>query len=304
MNLDETLSLLKELDSLDLSTYPVDKINSLISQLRSFPARITEFHAGNVIYRVRPNEDGKSFTKISDLSYKPQQFNKSYQRASSPAKTMFYGSMVPEDNKQSEIDIGRVIAVAEGSKLFRRKDIKEGQETVTFGMWRLQGTVALATILNPEIEKNITPFAIERAKAFMEWLDQFPERREQGKAILKFYAEQFAKRVEWGEPDFHYLHSALLTEFFQKKGLNGVLFPSGRVEGKGLNVAIAPDFVNSQMRLEGVMECVIAKKDNLIVSENAKIAWLNAGDETFNWKEINSPDKLQQNIKLLLSQGA
>lgn len=303
MSLEETLTLLDGLVKLDLAAYPVDSINQLISQLTSFPARITEFHTGHVVYRVRPNGEGESFTKISDLSYKPQQFNKTYQRASSPEQTMFYGSMVPNDNTQSEIDIGRVIAIAEGSKLFRNKDIKEGQEIVTFGMWRLQDTVSLVSILHPDLEKNITPFAIERATAFMEWLNQFADKRDQGKAILKFYAEQFAKMVEWDEPDFKYLHSALLTKFLIGKGYDGVLYPSGRVEGKGLNVAIAPDFVDSHMRLEGVMECIIAKKGTHIVCDNSKVAWLNAGDTEFNWKIINTDEVIQANITALFEAG-
>ena len=47
---------------------------------------------------------------------------------------MFYGSVIPAANEQSEIDVGRVIAAAEGSKMFRKKSIVEGKEIVTFGM--------------------------------------------------------------------------------------------------------------------------------------------------------------------------
>jgi len=129
-----TEATLKDLRGLDLSTYPIAEIENLIRQLKSFPLIITNFHTGKIIYRVRPNEGHDSFSLVKDLSYKPQQYNTSYQRASSPKKTMFYGSVIPAANEQSEIDVGRVIAAAEGSKMFRKKSIVEGKEIVTFGM--------------------------------------------------------------------------------------------------------------------------------------------------------------------------
>lgn len=301
MNTNTTQAIIGTLRNLDLSTYPVDEITSNICQLRHFPVHATEFHVGNVVYRIRPNENGKSFKHVHDLSYKPQEYNTTYQRASQPGLTMFYGSIIPKANQQSEIDIGRLIALAEGSKLFKSSEIQEGQEVVTFGIWRLQSTVSLATILHPEIKKNISPFAKQRAKDFMEWLCQHPDIEEQGKAILEFYAEQFAKRVKVGDPDYHYLHSALLVDFMIKKGFDGVCYPSGRVEGKGINVAIHPNFVNDYMRLEGAMECIISKRGKKFACENSKIAWLNAGETELNFKEIDTPEHIQANIETTLN---
>jgi hypothetical protein len=288
MNAKTTLMVLQELKELDLSTYPIDKIEKLIRQLKSFPLSVTNFHTGKVIYRVRPNETSDSYSLVNDLSYKPQEYNTTYQRASSPKKTMFYGSVIPAANEESEIDVGRVIAAAEGSKLFRKKSITHGKEVVTFGMWRLQGTVKLATILHPDIEKNISPFAIERAKELIAWLKLTPTKLDEATNILKFYSEEFSKRVEWGEPDHNYLHSAVATEFFEQTGLDGVLYPSSRVDGKGINVAICPEFVDANMRLEGVAECLIIKDEKKIGVEFLKLAWLNAGDTRFKWKVLNT----------------
>lgn len=298
MSEENTISIIQSLREHDLSTYPIDIIVEHVKKLRKFPAHATEFHVGNVVYRIRPNEDSKSFESIDDLSYKPEDYNTTFQRASHPGQTMFYGSIIPLSNQQSEIDAGRVIAMAEGSKLFRDKAIDDGQEIVTFGMWRLQDTVRLATILHPDIDKNITPFAKDRANAFMEWLSGFPEVENDGKIILEFYAEEFAKLVEAGDPDYHYLHSAILTDFMIRTGgFHGVCYPSGRVEGKGINVAIHPNFVNAHMRLEGALECVIAKKGANIVSDNYRIAWVNAGDTKLNFEELISWEQLQKNIE-------
>ena len=300
MSPEETIATIDELKNLDLSIYPIDEIVARLKTFRNFPAHATDYHVGNIVYRIRPNENEGSFKTISDLSYKPKKFNNTFQRASHPQQTMFYGSIIPLANQQSKIDAGRIIAIAEGSKLFRAKDNEDGRETVTFGMWRLQDTVSLATILHPDIEKNISPFARERAAVFMEWLSKYPEIEEQAKAILAFYAEEFAKLVEIGEPDYNYLHSAILTDFFlrnSKQNFHGVCYPSTRVEGEGINVAIHPDFVNAHMRLEGAMECIIEKRGDHFVCINLKVAWLNSGQTEFAFKYLVDPDKLDEEIE-------
>jgi hypothetical protein len=286
MSEEKVKEIIKNLREIDLSIYPIDKIVEQIRQIRWFPVHATEFHVGNVTYRVRPNEDNKSFKNVSDLSYKPEEYNKTFQRASSPGHTMFYGSIIPLTNQESELNNGRVIAASEGSKLFRDTKKKNGQEIVTFGMWRFQDTASLATILHPQLEKNISPFAIERAREFMQWLKSQKSKTEVGKLVLEFYAEEFAKLVESGDSDYNYLHSAVLTDFLVSKGLHGVCYPSTRTEGKGINVAISPEFVDAHMRLEGAMECIVTKYEGEIFIKNSKIAWVNAGETELKFKEI------------------
>ncbi len=300
MALAETIKVLDDLRQLELSRYPAKEIIERIRLLRTFPVHSTELHVGNVIYRVRPNE-GKPFEMISDLSYKPQNYNKTYQRASTPSRTMFYGSFIPVANQKSEIDMGRVIVAAEGSKLFRDKNLLDGQEVVTFGMWRLQATARLATVLHPDLDKNVSPFAIERATEFMNWLAKFPDHEEEGRLILEFYAGEFAKDIPYGAPDYTYMHSAHLTDAFIHQGFDGVIYPSVRTDQKGLNVALTPDFVNAHMRLEGALECVIAKKGLAIACDYHKVAWLNVGEDVLNFKELKTLAELQQNIELLLN---
>ncbi len=141
---------------------------------------------------------------------------------------------------------------------------------------------------------------MERAQAFMEFLSESPDREDSAKMILEFYAEEFAKLVEMGDPDYHYLHSAVLTDFVLNNGFHGVCYPSGRVEGKGLNVAIHPDFVDAHMNVEVVMECVIAKKDKHFVCENSKIAQVKNGETDLNFEEILSPEQIQENITRIM----
>lgn len=46
-------------------------------------------------------------------SFKPQQFNNIYQRASTPNRTMFYGSIIPEELDKGDLDNERVVVTTE-----------------------------------------------------------------------------------------------------------------------------------------------------------------------------------------------
>ena len=82
-------TLIDNLKQLDLSTYPKDEIMSLFNQVGKIGYVIVTFHRGKSVMRARLNYNGERFEKKSDYSFKPQNFNKTYQRASTPNQTMF-----------------------------------------------------------------------------------------------------------------------------------------------------------------------------------------------------------------------
>lgn len=284
ISVEETKQLLANLGDLDLREYPSEKVKDAIKGFRAYPLNVTEFNIGNVIYRIRPNTDNKSFEKPNDLSFKPQEFNKTFQRASSPNGTMFYGSIIPQENLDSEVDMARVIAATEASNLIRNKDSADGVEIVSFGKWRVLDTISLGTVVYSEIEKNVTPYAKGRAKYLLDLLKESPDKAEQGKLMMDFIAKEFSKKEIRG--DFDYLISALFAERIVEKGFDGVIYPSVRAEEKGMNVAILPRVVESKMRLEGVMECRVYKQGEDILVEDSHVAWVNAGDERLKFISI------------------
>lgn len=289
VSVDETKQLLKVLGELDLKGYPSEKVKEAIKGFRAYPLNVTEFHIGNVIYRIRPNSENKSFTKTSDLSYKPQEYNKTYQRASSPQATMFYGSIIPFENLNSEVDMARVIAATEASNLIRNKDSADGVEIVSFGKWRVLDTISLGTVVYSEVERNVTPYAKGRAKYLVELLEKSPDIAEQGKLMMDFIASEFAKKEIRG--DFDYIISALFTERIIEKGFDGVIYPSVRAEEKGMNVAIRPSVVDGKMRLEGVVECQVYKQGSEIIIEDSHVAWTSAGVSKLNFISIEEDIK-------------
>ena len=107
---------IEKLKSLDLSTYPHDEIRKNIGLFGKFGAIQMMLHPGKVLIRARPSNPKQSFTKRSELSYKPKENNKTYQRASTPNQTMFYAGTIPEDIKVGELDNARIIASLEASR--------------------------------------------------------------------------------------------------------------------------------------------------------------------------------------------
>ncbi len=93
---DEVRNALQKLSKLDLSTSSCDEAKSLIRQFGKIGTIIETLHEGKVIVRARPNYNGERFHKRSELSYRPQEYNKTFQRASTPNRTMFYGTSIPD----------------------------------------------------------------------------------------------------------------------------------------------------------------------------------------------------------------
>lgn len=85
-----------ELKRLDLSIYPYDQIKDLIRKVEKLGVLIFKVKPNTLITRARP---GIGFRYKSALSYKPQKLNLEYQRASTPNRTMFYGTLIHENQE-------------------------------------------------------------------------------------------------------------------------------------------------------------------------------------------------------------
>jgi hypothetical protein len=108
---------LHNLNKLDLSKYPIDEVNKYLTNLGASAHIGYTLHKGFDIYRARPNEDDEiSYVNRSQLSYKPQINNTTFQRASTPNKTMFYGSILPSEIGEDDINNARFTSCLEASK--------------------------------------------------------------------------------------------------------------------------------------------------------------------------------------------
>ena len=286
-NLSSIALILRDLKELDLSKYPTEQIKQRIIELGKLAIVIMTLHKGKSIMRLRPNTSEKeTFTRKSEISFKPQEYNKTYQRASSPNSSMFYGCVVPEKVGQGEIDNARITAVLEASNLYRN-DIDKGIEKLTFSRWIVTKDIPLVAIVHHKDFVQNTGHATELNDGYEEFIKKHPEHRDKSKLVTEYFANEFSKKEIYA--DYDYMISALFAERVVEKGLGGVYFPSVRAEAKGFNVAIAPDFVNDCMELVYVGECTLYKNGKQIFVDNDTEAIIQNGQTEFIFTEITNP---------------
>ena len=259
-------AIISELSSLDLSQVPHDQVKSKIQQLGKFGAVVTTLHPGKKIIRARLN-DGVPFTEISQLSYKPQTFNKTYLRASTPNKTMFYGSIVPEVISETEPDTARATIVFELSAFVRDKE-SVGEEDITFSAWEVCENIELVSLIHHKGFKRPTALSEKLQKEYEQFISNHPEMELPSKEISEYLASEFAKFPIGQHTD--YLISAVYAEMTALQ-FDGVLYPSVQLAGEGVNVAIKPESVESKLKFLGASECTIYKnKEQVVVGNNTQ----------------------------------
>ena len=137
IRLEAVQKTLKELSDLDYTTFPYDKAQELIKQLGIIPSMAKLVEPGQGVIRSRKYEKGqKSFTDISELSFKPSKYNTTYQRASTPFRTMFYSCPANSNIGISKVD-SRITGVVESLPWIQDKTTCRMQR-VSFGRWEAQ----------------------------------------------------------------------------------------------------------------------------------------------------------------------
>ncbi len=270
------------LKELTLSSYPVKDIKSVFEKFGVIGIIKIPLNEGKSIIRARPNEN-EPFNKISELSYKPAKYNTRYQRASTPNTTMFYGCVAPDNIVNDEPYNEKVTAIYEASKLLRQ-GIIEGEEKITFSRWIVKKDFSLVAIVYHKDFIDKYSHTRELSTAHQNFLKLHPNVREKSMLVTEFIASEFAKNEI--QSDFDYLISALFTEKVLSLGFAGVYYPSVRTEGQGINVAIAPHFVENNMEPVFAGECTLYKKGNCSVLDNDKICELNAERKDFTFGPI------------------
>jgi hypothetical protein len=285
MNVEEIIEGLK---SLDLTKYPEKEIRFYLNNIGKMASIVVTYHNGKCVMRARPNSENERFSKKSDLSFKPQEYNSTYQRASTPKKTMFYATAIPDKIEQGELDNMRIIGVAETIPLLRDKE-KSGYLKVSFGKWFVKESINLLAIIHNDTYYHESNFTKELVEAYKVFSKEVPKDiADKSLKIQTYLAEEFAKKEIRG--DFDYMISAIFTEFAINQGYDGVIYPSVRVGGKGFNIAITPESTK-KLGLYVAGECSIYKhKDNVVIGNDA-IVELDGKQEEFKLVDIPNHQK-------------
>jgi len=286
MEIEEVIAGLK---GLDLSTYPEREIRDLMNNIGMIASMVVMYHPGKSVMRARPHSKEERFGLKSDLSFKPQRFNTTYQRASTPYQTMFYATAVPDKIPAGELDNMRIIGIAETVAIMRDLN-KSGYQKISFGRWYVKDTLNLLAIVHKESYQKESSFTKELADAFTEASKNVPpEIVEKSLKIQSYLADEFSKEDIRG--DYDYMISAIFTQIAVNKGYDGIFYPSVRVGGRGFNIAITEN-ATEKLGLYVAGECSLYKiKDRSIVGNDA-IVELDGNQDAFQLNELPSREQM------------
>jgi len=276
--------IINKLKNLDLSSYPEKEVETLLKKIFQNPIPIvtTDYRYPKEIERaVNNTEDEPIFNSKNRISFKPAKYNSTHQRASTPNNTMFYASVIPENElSKDEIQYARITGAKEVVDLFRENI--NGQRTVTFGKWEIQDLISVTTIFDPNVDYKIA--YINEVKEFYKKQKLSSEQIEQRDEVLAFLANEFSKRIEKGN-NHEYLISAIVTELLVNHNSDGVLYPSVQADGYGLCLALHPRVMN-RLKLIKVLQCKIKKEGNDESILNERVCKVEDETDNFELKEI------------------
>jgi hypothetical protein len=284
----EYVDTIHALLSLDLSTCPKEEIIRLIRQFGSFGLIQLTLHPGKSIIRARPMGPSEHFRSRAELSYKPASANKTYQRASTPDQTMFYGAVIPEDLPDDEKVNARIVASLETARLLRTPGL-DGEQRMTFSRWIVTKDIPLVAICYHQDFVTKSSHSKELYEAYHRSMAgvmiRDPVLAQRSTAITEFLAAQYAKKVV--DHDYEYMISALFSSITVARGQAGIYYPSIRADAKGFNVAIAPDYVDQGLRLVAAGECTIYKRGDQTIGDNDTSCEIDDDSLPFDYKPVS-----------------
>lgn len=246
--------IVKTLKKLDLSKYPTNEILKQFKLSKVVPTIISTLHPGKIIVRGQCFDASADYTFINRHSYKPQQSNKTYQRASTPLQTMFYGAITAEEEEEN-------MPVAEHIVFTEIQTPKEFQ-TIVYSHWEVIEDIELLSIVQSGTYSTPSKGVLSLQQLYKKEFKKHP-----GVEFMNFIASEFSK--EQIRDDYDYVISGWYAKMACELGYYGVEYPSVKVGGAGMNVAINPKAVDTKMKFIKAYECDF-KKEGMQINEVAR----------------------------------
>lgn len=258
----ELSDITRSLQEIPRTIENIPTIRELISKIGKKAYMLKTLHCGYPfpIIRARVNDENNPiFTEDRELSYKPSDRNTTYQRASTPNQTMFYGCYNPEDDNP-DFPPARTVAMLESSNWLRQGDKTSiGRQKITFGKWIIMEDLHLIPVFLPP---NVleTSYNLNLNKEYNKCLAEAnlsSHLIQESIELMHFLGQEFRRKIN---NQYDYSVSALFTEYVVRHPyIDGVVYPSVRGEFLGCNVAIKPSAMH-KLQLRAVGENMIYKK--------------------------------------------
>lgn len=219
----------------------------------SIPLVQVHYCCGRKILRSRINEKNETFERVMDLTYPPAQYAK-LNRLSADGEPMFYGSLFSRSSAANNC-YPRIVNILEICDPFRRMDV-DGSIMTTVGNW----------VTNRDLRLLAFPLA-SYSRSFAESRDI----RAQYDKIKGYYTKEsrnFAKYIgcllsRERRPCLYEITSVVahyvLYDDPNTNSFDGVLYPSVKTAGEGLNVCLKPNVADEALTFLGARKQELVK---------------------------------------------
>lgn len=263
------INVIDELRSINLTDYTAaDKVKSCFDKLQIIVLPIIDIDKGFRIYRATNIGEDEEISSVERLSYKPECLNTTYQRASIPGGTAFYGTYDPYQCECPKINRnGIVSSIYEVCPLIRQAFVPNQTATVVVSEWQVMKYVSLFALAATD-GSNYSAF-LNRIGS-----DLIPFLRQKGLCdgdisrlndFQKYMTDRYTLKVD--ESNSHeYIISALFAEKIKKecretKGIDGLIWHSNlAVDSKlddTLALALFPESVSDKLHFARCFKCLV-----------------------------------------------
>lgn len=254
---------LNKLLQLNLSSCSDNEVRNLLAYFieNGIPAIQYKLPQHSIITRMR---EGTEHYTCNQLSYKPVECCDSYQRATLPNESMFYGVITNDEDLES----ARIVTIAECSSMCRnRKD--RGVEYFTCSQWLTKRKLNLLGFFSDySFEECKNNKIISQIKPYFDDIISKLPHKDENLQVIRFLSEQFFKPVDEYN-SYKYKISANLVSIIRIlfPNIDGIIYPSGRVGGQfGVNIALFPHVADTSIYFFRKAKLGLYKHQDIIVS--------------------------------------
>lgn len=285
-------TVINSLKSLNLNIDNSIYINQLLDQIPGSFQQVIEIPKGHKILRCRPNLRYERFYTRNSLQYAPINKCNSYQRASIPGESMFYGSIYIFNQNQ---DIGNELRISTVLEClpWLKSDETKGYQKITFSQWETLEDLRFIVVCNYNNYDKPHSLIAEMKTSFNLQLNSLTDNSEEFREYSSFISDEFSKNNV--DNSLQYQVSAIFSSRICKHGFDGILYPGVKLEGKYLNVAITPINVDKKLKLLIASESFIYKNEKNLFLSNETIGIVNDQRLTFDYSKVERNFRTSEN---------
>jgi hypothetical protein len=281
-----TKEIINWLQALDLKKATDDDVRMIVGQFGKIAVMSVTLHEGSYILRGRADMPFINRKQECEISYiRGKNVVPDYNRGSFAGVPMFYGSTSTTDENYCQ-----VMAIYEITNLLgdQYETGDDFEEYITMGKWRVKKDIHLAVVAHHSEFHAGNEKLKNLHEDYLKFISRYPESVDHFLQASTYIASEFAKEVKPQER-YNYKISAAFNMNAINQSLDGTMYPTAKDQGKGFNVAITPEAIDSKAELERVVVWRLRKRNKKILMEPYLYCGeFNLENGCFIWKDANA----------------